>query len=104
MPAERKSSAEKKLSVDDRLGVNKFTTDDEPFIEVDTTLCKTCRLKPCLYVCPAQVYTLEGDDLVYNPEGCVELGACKVVCEEFGNNAIKWDYPRGGYGIRFRYG
>ncbi len=101
---DKKGTAEKKLSVDDRLGVNKFTTDDEPFIEVDTALCKNCQLKPCLYVCPAQVYTLEGDDLIYNPEGCIELGACKVVCQELGRNAIKWNYPRGGYGIRFRYG
>ncbi len=104
MMAEKKSTAETQMSVDDRLGINKFTTDEEPFIEVDTALCKTCQLKPCLYICPARVYTLEGDDLVYNPEGCIELGACKVVCRELGRNAIKWSYPRGGYGIRFRFG
>lgn len=102
--AKKTSTSEKKLSVDDRLGVNKFTTDEEPFIEVDTNLCRTCQTKPCLYVCPAKVYTLEGGELVYNPEGCIELGACKIVCKEFGMNAIKWNYPRGGYGIRFRYG
>lgn len=101
---EKKSGVQRELSVDERLAVNKFTTDDVLFIEVNTELCKSCELKPCLYVCPAQVYTLESGNLVYNPEGCIELGACKVVCQEFGNNAIKWNYPRGGYGIRFRYG
>jgi ferredoxin like protein len=104
MAAPRKPSAEKSLSVDERLGLDRFEPDDEPFIEVDTELCKQCGPKPCLYVCPAKVYTWENGELVYNIEGCLELGACVVVCKKIGKGAIKWNYPRGGYGIEFRYG
>jgi len=95
---------EKPATADDKLGLITFEHDEEPFIVVDTQLCKRCALKPCLYVCPAQVYRLEGNELVYNIEGCMELGACVIVCHHLGNKAIKWSYPRGGYGVEFKYG
>ncbi len=95
---------EKPLTTDDRLGLDKFEHDEEPFIVVETELCKTCVLKPCLYVCPAQVYRWENGQLVYNIEGCIELGACTIVCDKLGNGAIRWSYPRGGKGVEFVYG
>jgi ferredoxin like protein len=98
------AAAEKPLTVDDKLSLVKFEHDEEPFITVDTKLCASCRDKPCLYVCPAKVYQLEGDALVYNTEGCIELGACAVVCQKMGRGAIRWNYPRGGYGVEFKFG
>jgi len=104
MVAPRKPTAKKPLSVDERLGLDRFEPDEEPFIEVNTELCKQCVPKPCLYVCPAKVYTWEEGELVYNIEGCLELGACSVVCNKIGRGAIKWNYPRGGRGVHFRFG
>ena len=95
---------ERPATPDDKLILDSFEHDDEPFIEVETELCRSCALKPCLYVCPAQVYRLEGGELKYNVEGCMELGACVIVCRNLGNRAIKWNFPRGGHGIEFRYG
>ncbi len=95
---------EKAATPDDKLILDTFEHDEEPFIVVDTKLCRDCARKPCLYVCPAQVYRVEGGELVYNIEGCMELGACVVVCREIGNNAIRWNYPRGGYGVDFKHG
>ena len=95
---------EERLTVDDRLGLVTFELDEEPFIEVDTDICKRCKPKPCLYVCPSAVYTLDGDELVYNIEGCIELGACSVVCHKIGEGAISWSYPRGGKGAAFKFG
>ena len=50
-------------------------------------------------------YWVEGVKvLVYNIDGCLELGACLVVCNKIGRGAIKWNYPRGGHGVHFRFG
>ncbi|NPV74148.1 MAG: ferredoxin family protein, partial [Pelotomaculum sp.] len=34
--------------------------------------------------------------------GCLECGTCRAVCPKEG--AIAWGYPRGGFGVSFRYG
>lgn len=104
MPAKDAPPVEKDLTTDDRLALLTFDADEEPFIVVETQLCRTCALKPCLSVCPAQVYRWEDGQLLYNVEGCIELGACTVVCDRLGNGAIRWSYPQGGKGVEFAYG
>ncbi len=94
---------EKPLTLDRRLSLVSFTKDAEPFIVVETELCFKCEKKPCLYVCPAQVYTWT-DKLNYNTEGCLETGACLVVCHKLGAKAIEWKYPGGGRGASFKQG
>ena len=44
------------LSLDDRLGLDKYEIDEQSHISVDHSCCKKCELKPCLTVCPAAVY------------------------------------------------
>ncbi len=93
------------LSVEDRTGLNSYDFGRNDFIKVDTQLCRNCDTKPCLYVCPAKVYKLDGNgEMVYNPEGCMELGACVIVCKHIGKGAITWSYPEGGKGIEYHYG
>ncbi len=104
MAAEAEPSAEKRLDVDDRVGLDSFEFDEEPFITVETQLCLECDLKPCLYVCPSSVYRWDEGGLVYNTEGCIELGACSIVCHNLGNRAIRWNYPRGSKGVQFKFG
>src|SRR5438445_6774788 len=104
MPEPPKADASKPLTVDERVGLDRFEFDEEPFITVDTDVCRTCEAKPCLYVCPSKVYHLEKGALVYNTEGCIELGACAVVCKHIGKGSIQWSYPRGSYGVEFRFG
>jgi ferredoxin-like protein FixX len=36
------------------------------------------------------------------PDGCVECGTCRVIAEVTGD--IEWNYPRGGYGVSFKFG
>jgi len=95
------SLVDKKLSIEERLSLNVFNVDKESHIVVDTSKCKTCEIKPCLYVCPADLYKLEEGEIVFNHEGCLECGSCRVVCPQ---GAIQWNYPRGGFGVQFRYG
>ena len=32
----------------------------------------------------------------------MECGTCRVVCAETGE--VEWNYPRGGYGVLFKFG
>ena len=95
--------SDENLSLDKRLMLVSFAKDPEPFIVVDTDKCEACKMKPCLYVCPAEVYTWQ-EKLQYNTEGCMETGACLVVCHKLGNKAISWKYPSGGKGVTFKLG
>jgi ferredoxin like protein len=104
MPTVPKPDAGKTVSAEDRAALDAIEFDEEPFITVDTQICRTCEAKPCLYVCPTKVYRLDKGELVYNTEGCIELGACTIVCAHIGKGAIRWSYPGGSYGVSFRYG
>ena len=94
-----------KLSLDTRLGLDKYEIDEEgSHIQVKQELCKTCGLKPCLTVCPAQVYSWIDDHVAVRYENCLECGTCQISCDSGGNGAITWRNPQGGFGIIFRYG
>ena len=34
--------------------------------------------------------------------GCLECGTCRIICTTYRN--VDWEYPRGGYGILFKFG
>ncbi|MGA9549556.1 MAG: ferredoxin family protein, partial [Rhodomicrobium sp.] len=36
------------------------------------------------------------------PDGCLECGTYRVLGEPTGE--IEWSYPRGGYGVLFKFG
>ncbi|HOV80243.1 MAG TPA: 4Fe-4S dicluster domain-containing protein [Bacillota bacterium] len=91
----------KRLSVQDRLALNKFQLDEEPHIAINKALCRQCAEKPCTFVCPAALYAWNGDDISFDHAGCLECGTCRVACTK---KAVSWNYPRGAFGISFRYG
>lgn len=72
-------------------------------IVADPAACRDCRLAPCVVVCPAGLFvrTSEGRTL-FNHEGCLECGACAVVCPD--PAALRWSYPPGGAGCAFHRG
>ncbi len=86
------------------LGLNKFAVDEEQgHIVLDRDICHKCAEKPCLLVCPAVLYRLDNQgNILFDYAGCLECGTCRIVCENKG--IIKWEYPRGTFGVSFRYG
>jgi len=85
------------------LARNKFVVDDEQHhIIFHKELCDTCLNKSCLYACPAGLYTLKNGEISFDDAGCLECGTCRIVCPCPG--AIEWHYPRGTFGIIYRYG
>jgi len=93
----------KPRSVIERLAINKYKLDEgHPHIEIDHDSCKVkCVLQPCLYVCPANVYTEQAGLVVADWAGCLECGTCVVACPD---EALVWVFPRGGFGIIYRSG
>ena len=91
------------MKVEEKLALNKFDIDREVHIRVDEEKCKSCNLKPCLYACPAECYTIraEGGHLTFSYEGCLECGSCRFSCDK---GAIDWVNPRGGFGVCYQYG
>ena len=70
---------------------------------IDHDVCLQCERQQCINCCPATCYTPQEDGRVlFSYEGCVECGTCRIVCYVFDN--IEWTYPRGGFGIQYRYG
>ena len=96
----RKDKVRKGMKIEDILNNNIWDVDYKPHIKVDSSKCRECKLKPCLRLCPAECYTLVGDEVLFSYEGCIECGTCRVVCPM---NAIEWDYPVDGRGIHYRF-
>jgi len=92
-----------KMGVPEKLSVNKYKLDEEgPHIKVDSEACqRICSDKPCLRLCPACVYTEQDGRIVADSAGCLECGTCQVICP---GEALRWSYPRGGFGVVYRYG
>lgn len=86
---------------DDWLATNRYRTDRTPHIVVrDQAVCAACE-KPCLFFCPAHVFSWEDGQLLVSYEACLECGTCRIGCT---NNNLEWRYPRGGYGIAYNFG
>jgi len=87
-----------------KLTVNALKNDGESHILVDSEKClRLCRKRHCVGICPAALYEWneEAGKMVVEYAGCLECGTCMVACTE---GALSWRYPRGGFGVRYRYG
>ncbi len=89
------------VRLDLKLATLSFKPDPEPHIVIQEEVCLTCDGRPCTIVCPAQLFVWEGGGMTFNCDGCLECGSCRLVCP---CEAITWRYPRGGYGVSFRWG
>jgi ferredoxin like protein len=90
------------VNITAKLGKDTIKVDSEKHIKPNMEICKNCRERVCLYVCPAHVYTQSANgEIVLELDGCLECGTCKIACP---NNALDWDYPRAGYGVQYRFG
>lgn len=94
----------KRMNTEQLLGLNKYVVDDdEAHITLNKEYCRRCEAKPCTFACPAGLYTVKDGELSFDYAGCLECGTCRLVCPHAGQ-ALLWRYPRGGFGVVFRYG
>ncbi|MEX3900752.1 MULTISPECIES: ferredoxin family protein [Paraburkholderia] len=93
-------------NIDEKLFQNRYRVDvGRPHVRIkDVDICTNdCTEKSCTFVCPASCYRNENDgSITLVTDGCLECGSCRILCTEHHN--VEWAYPRGGYGIQFKFG
>jgi ferredoxin like protein len=94
------------VNVEEKLFQNRYKVDHgRPHISIiDPAICTSeCKSQQCTKICPAACYKAEGNgNVTLISDGCLECGTCRIICTEFRN--VDWEYPRGGYGILFKFG
>lgn len=81
--------------------VNVWILDDKNHIEINRKYCIKCQDKPCIRLCPGKCFYEAESQVMHSYDSCLECGVCRVVCPF---KAISWSYPRGGYGVWYRFG
>jgi len=90
------------VDVQRKLFTTRFKADKTSHLNIkDADVCLGCKDKPCLWFCPAEVYKWEDERITIAFEGCLECGTCRIGCP-FDN--IDWRYPRGGFGVQYKFG
>jgi ferredoxin like protein len=91
------------MKIDEKLALDAIKPDKESHIIINHALCRSCTLRPCLYVCPAHLYSYNNEtgEMAVEFAGCLECGTCLIACTP---GALTWAYPRGDYGVQYRYG
>lgn len=89
------------MVVDEIFELVSYRIHPDAHIRLDRGICQGCTHRACTFVCPAACYewneTRQRVDFAY--ESCLECGTCLVVCDR---EALDWNYPAGGHGVRFR--
>lgn len=91
-------------SIPQKLAKNRFETDEEEsHISVDQEVVKqTGCARALIDCCPAGVYEQTSDGTIsVEYAACLECGTCLAVVPE---GALRWHYPRSGFGVQFREG
>ena len=93
-----------KRRVEDKLYQNRYLVDPgRPHISVRKHLFPSQNLIAMTQVCPAKCYQLnDRRQVIIVSDGCLECGTCNVLCGPDGD--IEWTYPRGGFGVLFKFG
>lgn len=91
------------VNVDAKLGINKFNVDeDNPHIVIRPQADKQT-LALLTQACPAGLYKAQEDGSVrFDYAGCLECGTCRIL--GLSSALEKWEYPRGTFGVEYRFG
>ena len=90
--------------IEARLAGNRFVLDEEEsHIEIDQELARsTGTAERIIACCPAGVYSRRPDgEVAVEYAACLECGTCLAVSSP---GALRWRYPRGGFGVQYREG
>lgn len=89
--------------VDDLLmSIKYFTDEQEVHLQlIDAEVCVRCD-KPCIFFCPVGAYQMQEDGhVVIAFQSCIECGSCRLMCP---HKNVNWKYPRGGFGVAYKFG
>ena len=89
------------LKVEEKLFQDRYRVDSgRPHIQIkNPEICThKCTEQQCTVCCPAG----RNGKVVLISDGCLECGTCRIICDEHRN--LEWEWPRGGFGILFKFG
>lgn len=95
--------AARPLRLEDLLQRDVYDVDEKPHIEIPRgrEAQRGLPARALALLCPAGCYTLTPDgELIFSYEGCVECGLCRVISPR---GKIRWEYPRSGRGVTYRF-
>lgn len=92
------------VKVEEKLYQNRYLVDaGRPHIRVRPHEVPSKGLLAMTHLCPAGCYSLaDGGQVEISADGCVECGTCRIVTA--GTGEIEWNYPRGGFGVLYKFG
>ena len=98
------TDAKPAIKVEEKLFQNRYQVDaGRPHIRVRPHDKPTTALAALTHACPAGCYSFNDRGQVeIAADGCMECGTCRIVCAETGE--IEWNYPRGGFGVLYKFG
>jgi ferredoxin like protein len=98
------SAAGLAVKVEEKLYQNRYLVDaGRPHIKVLPHETPSAELLSLVRMCPAGCYSQnDGGQVEITVDGCLECGTCRIVTAETGE--VQWTYPRGGYGVLFKFG
>ena len=90
--------------IEEKLFQNRYVVDaGKPHIKVLPHDKPSAVLLSLVHTCPAGCYSLSDKGTVeIVPDGCMECGTCRVLTQDTGE--VEWNYPRGGFGVLFKFG
>jgi len=93
------------LSIDDLLMVDKFNVDEDSahIVLKKLTPEDMSEFHKLELACPAGLYKYDEKGTgLFDYAGCLECGSCRILC---GTTILeKWEFPRGTFGVEYRYG
>ncbi len=91
-------------NVEQKLFQNRYLVDSgRPHIRVKPHTTPSKLLLALVTTCPAGCYSKNDSGQVeISVDGCVECGTCRIVCASTGE--VEWSYPRGGFGVAYKFG
>lgn len=90
--------------VEDKLFQNRYLVDaGRSHIKVLAHTVPSKALLSLTHTCPAGCYSLNDKGHVeISADGCLECGTCRIVTAKTGE--LEWNYPRGGFGVLYKFG
>jgi ferredoxin like protein len=91
------------MKIEEKIALDAIKNDKESHIKLDQEKCGACKKRVCIAICPGHLYTHneETGEMVVEYAGCLECGSCMIACT---SGAVTWEYPKGEYGVQYRYG
>jgi ferredoxin like protein len=92
------------VRVEERLFQNRYLVDaGRPHIKIRPHDVPSPGLLAMVHLCPVGCYSrADSGQVEITPDGCVECGTCRIVTQ--GTADIEWNYPRGGFGVLYKFG